>query len=185
MSVKLSNKQKEEIRRLTQKANRRIIQAHKQYNKAGLEIAPREVVGDFQTSDTWETKGYPLSRSTSFKTSKEYSERIRFLRSFDGGRNRSARPTMTEYTEIQRFKVLKGVETSFGDFTSGGVNKSTINELYDQLNSLDAPELSKFWDKYSMNSSRKGLQYSSDVVMLETLQEFFGEDMQDLLDVGY
>src|SRR5690554_4092627 len=109
---KLSKAQKEEIRRLTQRANRRILGAHKQYAKAGKEIAPREVTGGIQTRDQWETQQNPLSRSTRFASEKEYKDRMKFLRTFDRGP--ASRPTMTQYTKIQKTKVKTAVKYALG-----------------------------------------------------------------------
>mgnify|MGYP000977370263 CR=1 FL=1 len=170
--VKLTQHQKEEIRRLTQRANRRIIGAYKEYAKYGREIPPAKVTGGIQTREQWETSSLPLSRSTQFATKAEYQERIRFLRTFDMGQ--ASRPTMTEYTKIEREKIRVAMRHILG--TDPGA------KLEKQLGRMSAPELAEFWERFEENANRKGVQYSSDAVMAETLEEFFQEDLAHLLE---
>lgn len=169
--VKLTERQKDEIRRLTQKANRRILQAFKEYEKHGREIPPAKVTGGIQTYEQWETAKLPLSRSTQFATEAEYRERLRFLRSFDMGQ--AARPTMTEYTNIEREKIRVAMRHILG--TDPGA------KLEKQLGRMSAPQLAEFWERFEENANRKGVQYSSDAVMAETLEEFFQEDLDHLI----
>ena len=49
--VKLTSAQKDEIRRLTQLANRRIKFALKEYERSGGTVLPKEVVGDYYCID--------------------------------------------------------------------------------------------------------------------------------------
>lgn len=167
---RLSKKQREELRRLTQKVNRRILQAEKIYRKEGRRILPQEVVGKYQTREQWELPSRPLSRSVQFRSKEEYLERIRFLRSFEG---KAARPTMTEFTKYQREKVKEAVKTSLG--------VDIPKKLEKKLAKMSAPQLSKFWEQYSENAVRAGVQYSSEAVMSETLAEFFSEDIDALV----
>lgn len=170
--VKLTERQKDEIRRLTQKANRRILQAFKEYEKHGREIPPAKVTGGIQTREQWETPTLPLSRSTKFRTYAEYRERLRFLRSF-GDMGQASRPTMTEYTKIEREKIRVAMRHILGTDPGDKLNK--------QLEQMSAPELAKFWERFEENANRKGVQYSSEAVMAETLQEFFREDLDHLI----
>lgn len=170
--VKLTQRQKEEIRRLTQRANRRIIGAYKEYAKHGREIPPAKVTGGIQTREQWETSSLPLSRSTQFATNAEYRERLRFLRSFDMGP--ASRPTMTEYTNIEREKIRVAMRHTLGTDPGARLDK--------QLTRMSAPQLAEFWHRFETNASRKGVHYSSDAVMAETLEEFFQEDLMHLLE---
>src|SRR5699024_1730038 len=106
---KLTKKQKDEIRRLTQLANRRIRTAEKQYREQGMMVAPRDVVGHVQTKDRWHTKTTPLSRSVVFESEQAYKEQLRLLRSFDPKSPGQTRPTMTQYTKVQRTKTAQAV----------------------------------------------------------------------------
>ena len=173
----LTPRQKDEIRRLTQKANRRIKQAFKEYQKAGKEIAPFEVTGGIQLKSQWETPKNPLSRSVSFPSRSAYLERLKFLKQFDIPLSKGGAPTMTQYTEMQRFKTLKAIESSFGGFD--GLPSSVKARLHDILD-MSSAELSDFWQRFSVNSARAGLQYSSEAVMASTIAEFFDEDIAGL-----
>lgn len=172
MSFELTKQQKEEVRRLTQRANRRIAGAIKEYEKHGREVAPFEVTGGVQTKGQFETKQKPLSRTVKFETKKEYKDRLNFLRGFED-KGPGARPTMTEYKKVQKAKVREAVKTSLGVDLSEDLEK--------KLKKMSAPELADFWDKFERNAVRKGPQYSSEAVMAETLQEFFGEDIDALV----
>ena len=70
--VNLTAQQKDEIRRLTQLANRRIKFAEKEYKRAGGSVLPREVVGDLQIKEKWATPNTPISRSVRFESEKDY-----------------------------------------------------------------------------------------------------------------
>lgn len=80
------------------------------------------------------------------------------------------RPGIKEYTEIQRQKVAQAVATSVG-------GEYSFNEVMKRLEKMTAPQIAEFWDKFSENARRKGLQYSSEAVMVETFQELFPEDL--------
>jgi methionine synthase II (cobalamin-independent) len=169
--VDLTKEQKEEIRRLTQFANRRIASAFKEYEKAGLKLAPADVTGGIQTRQQWDSEKYAISRSVKFASQKEYREQLHWLRQFE-----HMRPSMTEYTKFQREKTLAGVETSFGT--------DVPVVLSDMINKLSAPDLTKFWKKFSLMSAKMGLKYGSDAAMQQAIIEFFGEDRQDLEGSG-
>jgi hypothetical protein len=164
---KLTNAQKEEVRRLTQLANRRIGQAFKEYEKEGKTVAPYDVTGGIQTREQWETEKYALSRSIKFETKKDYQQRLHWLRQFE-----HLRPSMTEYTATQREKTLQGVETSFG--------VEPPKALQDIINSLSAAQLSTFWKKFSDISSKMGMKYSSNAALEAAVNEFLGEDINNL-----
>lgn len=163
----LTAEQKEEIRRLTQLANRRIKAFTKEYEKYGLEIIPHEVSGGIQLRDQWHTPKTPLSRSVRFSTEREYRERLRFLRTFE-----QIRPNVTQFTKIQQRKTIDAVTSSLGRLT---------HEEKAQIEDMDLGQLAKFWQKFSDESRRLGLQYSSEAAMQATL-EFFNEDRQALMD---
>ena len=165
--IKLTAQQKDEIRRLTQLANRRIRNAFKAYTREGKRVVPFEIVGksELQTKEGWHTEKTPLSRSVKFTSQKEYRQHLQWLRQFE-----LTRPGIKEYTEIQREKVAQAVATSLG-------GEYSFNEVMKRLEKMTAPQIADFWDKFSENARRKGLQYSSEAVMVETFQELFPEDL--------
>ena len=173
---KLTPTQKDEIRRLTQLANRRIRTAEKQYRQAGKIVAPREVVGHIQTKDRWHTPKQPLSRSVVFDSKEAYERQLRFLRSFDPKTSPQPRPTISEYTVTQRSKTAMAVESSLG--------VEVPLEVLERINNLTAPELSEFWRVYSDKSRQLGVRYSSVQAMQETLNEIFPEDAQHLVNMA-
>lgn len=167
--IQLTPEQKDEIRRLTQKANRRILAFYREYKKHGLDILPFEPTGGIQTKQQWETRKYPLSRSVKFKSVKEYKKRLAFLRSFD---RPGLRPTLTEYKEIARTRLLTAINSILGQVP---------DEVRAYVEGLSPAEIQKFWDKFSEVSSKAGLQYSSEGALVETL-ELFDEDMADIVN---
>jgi len=172
--IKLSNEQKDELRRLTQLANRRIKAAFKAYEKEGMEVAPYQVTGGIQIKEQWNSKNYALSRSVKFTSESEYKARLQYLREFDPKANRNARPTMKQYTAIQRTKTTTAIETALG--------QEVPDQLADKLNKLTAPQLSQFWKRFDENARQVGTKYNSNAVMSQTLQEFFPEDMAHLYE---
>ena len=171
--VKLTAQQKDEIRRLTQLANRRIKFAEKQYKRSGGTVLPREVVGDLQIREKWATPNTPISRSVKFESEKDYRKQLQFLRSFDPKASKGgARPSISQFTMVQRHKTMDALETSFGIDMS--------EHLEAMINKMSAPQLSKFWDTYSKKSARLVFKYSSDKAMSQTMQEVFGEDLTGL-----
>ena len=166
---KLTANQKEEIRRLTQLANRRIKTAEKQYREAGKVVAPREVVGHIQTRQQWHTKNTPLSRSVVFESQQDYERQLRFLRSFDPKERGYTKPTTTEYTQTQRTKTARALESSLGT--------TPPLSLLERVNKLNAAELSEFWKRFSDKASKLGIKYSSQQAMQETLNELYPEDI--------
>lgn len=163
--IKLTNKQKDEIRRLTQLANRRIAAFTKEYEKHGLSIIPYEVSGGIQTREQWATEKYAISRSTKFKSEIDFKRHMRWLKQFE---NPVIRETVTRYTRTQRIKTLQAMETALGGIT---------DEQRQMIESMSAGELALFWDTFSDVANRKGAQYSSDAVLYQTW-ELFNEDKE-------
>lgn len=169
--LKLTPAQKDEIRRLTQKANRRIRATERSYRQAGKDVLPRDIVGKYQTKESWATPSTPISRSVVFKDEQEYRKQMQFLRSFESPIN--PRPTLTEYTEQQRYKTQKAMETSMGT--------SVPVDIQERLMNMTAPQLSEFWNDFSDRASRAGLKYSSDAIMQQTMEQMFPEDYNNVM----
>lgn len=169
MTVQLNPAQKEEIRRLTQLANRRIKAVDRAYRKEGKTILPGELVGEFQVKEQWQTKANPLSRSIKFDDNKAYNAHLKMLRSFE-----TQRPGIKEYTGIQREKLAGAVMTSLG-----------LDDLPDdfqkKLSKMTAPQLADFWQNFSDRATRMGTVYSSEAGMLQNIANYFGEDTAYLL----
>lgn len=165
----LTPSQKEEIRRLTQLANRRIKAAERAYTKAGKTIMPKEMVGHLQIKQLWHTANTPLSRSVNFETQAEYRKHLKFLRSFE-----TQKMGIKEYSEIQRSKTLEAIHSSLGDRTK------LPTKLLKKINKMSAPELADFWNLYEDNASKMGMSYSSNDNMSSTLAQFFDEDIQGM-----
>lgn len=167
--IDLTTAQKDEIRRLTQLANRRIKATERAYRKEGLEILPYEVVGDYQLKEDWATKNTPISRTVKFESQKEYRKHLHDLRRFE-----LSRPGIKEYSEIQRDKTIQAVETSLGI----GIPE----ELAEKINKMNAPQLSNFWKTYSKKSTKLGVRYSSLQAMLQAISEHFNEALDYLVN---
>lgn len=163
--IKLTPHQKDEIRRLTQLANRRIRNAMKAYEKEGKMVVPKDIAGRHQTRDRWATSKTPISRSVKFTSEKEYRQQLHYLRQFE-----HARPGIKEYTEIQREKVGMAIKSSLGE----DVSFATIQE---KLAKLTAPQIAEFWNTFSDKARRLGMNYSSEAVMEQTFVELFPEDL--------
>lgn len=166
--IKLTPSQKDEIRRLSQLANRRIKAAERAYRKEGKDILPQEVTGKHQIKSRWATKSTPISRSVKFETEKDYRKQLEYLRSFE-----VQRPGIKQYTNIQQQKTLQAVETSFG--------KEVPQSLQEKLSKMTAPQLTEFWNKFSGKASKLGIQYSSGQAMQDTMNELYPEDLQSIL----
>ena len=166
MVYQLTKAQKDEIRRLTQFANRRIISARNRYKAGGKVVLPSDVVGHFQLQDSWLTAKTPISRSTKFNGEKEYRDQLRMLKQFE------QRDDVWTYTGVQRIKTLNAIETSLG--------VPVTQELADRINNMSATQLSDFWNIFSTKASRH-LPYSSGDNMTQTLQDYFQEDIDKLM----
>ena len=172
--INLTAQEKDEIRRLTQLANRRIKFAEKEYKRYGGDVLPREVVGGLQIKEKWATPNTPISRSVKFQSEKEYRKQLQFLRSFDPKATKEgARPSISQYTLIQRDKTRNAIETSFGQEISGAID--------DKITRMTAPQLSEFWNTFANKSAKLGLKYSSGDAMRQTITELFPEDADNLL----
>lgn len=167
--IELNKAQKEEIRRLTQLANRRIKAAFKVYEKEGMAVVPKDVTGNIQLREQWASDKYAISRSVKFASQKEYREQLHFLRQFE-----VMRPGIKEYTQVQREKTLAAMETSLGTDVPADMVK--------KVNKLSAPQLSKFWNSFSDKAVKLGAKYSSNAAMEATLMEFFPEDIGGVKD---
>lgn len=172
--INLTAQEKDEIRRLTQLANRRIKFAEKEYKRSGGDVLPREVVGGLQVKEKWATPSTPISRSVRFESEKEYRKQLQFLRSFDPkATKQGARPSISQYTLIQRDKTRNAIETSFGQEVSGAID--------DKIARMTAPQLSEFWNTFANKSAKLGLKYSSGDAIRQTITELFPEDADNLL----
>lgn len=174
MAFTVPKEARDEYRRLVQRANRRIASAMKEYESAGRTIAPAEIVGDIQTRVQWASEKYAISRSTKFASESEYKKAMTYLRSFDLPNEKGGRPTITEYTKVQGRKIVSAVETATG--------ADVGSKLAKKLTKMSAPDMSKFWDLFNQNALRKGVEYSSESVMGQSLQEFFNEDVESLVN---
>ena len=171
--VKLTNAQKDEIRRLTQLANRRIKFALKEYERSGGPVLPKEGVGDYQIIERWHPSSTPISRAVVFESEKDYRKQLNFLRSFDPkATGAGARPSISQFTLIQRDKTVQALETSFGSIVPDSV--------LEKIKTMSAPQLTHFWKQYKIKSAKLMLRYSSSQAMAMTLQELFPEDLAGL-----
>ena len=165
---RLTNAQKDEVRKLTQFANRRIKSAFKEYESQGKQIVPNELTGFLRARAEWHTESTPLSRSVVFESEVEYQQTIRALRNF-----RRSAPTVKEYTSDQTQTTINALHTSLGDMVP--------TALIERVKGMSVVELSDFWARFSEIARRMGIQYSSDPAMIATLREFFGEDYEHLM----
>lgn len=184
MSMNLTQRQKEDFRRLTQKANRRIKKATKEYAKEGLSVIPRKLSGGLiQTREQWQTKNYPLSRSIKqFKTKREFNQYMNKLRQFDIPDSKGGVPTYTEYQSIGAMKMKQALDTAL----DGGVYRNIPPEIQEALDRkiehMGVEEQAKFWKKYSEQSQKMLLDYSSEVAMQKVMDEvFLKEDLKPII----
>lgn len=167
MAVNLTPRQKDEIRRLTQFANRRILAVAREYKYAGKDVLPRELVGDYQIKEKWHATKTPISRSVKFDSMQDYRRQLKKLRSFEFEKD-----DIWTYTRVQREKVLQAVESSLG--------VAAPQDLQDKILSLSAPQVTDFWKKYSERSIKMLSSFSSNAAMSETAHELFPEDLTGL-----
>jgi len=168
---KLTAYEKNELRRLTQMANRRIKKYMEEYEKAGLSIIPKEVSGGIQTREQWASEKYALSRSTKFANEEAFRSHLKWLRQFERS---TVRPRFTEYTKTQKIKTIEAYKTIMGD-----INEETVK----RIEKMSLPELSKFWKKFSDRARKLGVQYSSDAMQVLMENELYAEDEQALMEV--
>ena len=171
--INLTASEKDEIRRLTQLANRRVLAAARVYEKEFNVVLPREVVGDFQIYEKWQTGKSPISRSVKFESRKEYLKQLNMLRSFE-----RTRVGIKEYTSIQRDKTSLAIKTSLGFSHYEDLPKS----LQKKINQMTAPQLANFWNSFSDKAAKLGVKYSSGDAMDRAIAEYFNEDINKLLE---
>lgn len=167
MAVNLTPRQKDELRRLTQFANRRIIAVEQAYKRAGKDVLPRELVGDYQVKEKWHTAKTPISRSVKFDSMQDYRRQLNKLRSFE-----IQRDDIWTYTRVQKEKTLQAIESALGI--------EAPQELQEKINSLSAPKLADFWVNFSNKSARLGTKYSSNSAMQAAMEDYFQEDIDSL-----
>ena len=168
---KLTAYEKNELRRLTQMANRRIKAYMVEYEKAGLSIIPKEVSGGIQTREQWASEKYAISRSTKFANEQAFRSHLNWLRQFE---KPAIRPRVTEYTKVQKAKTIEAYKTIMGN-----INEETVKKI----EKMSLPELSKFWKKFSDRARKLGTQYSSDAMQVLMENELYAEDEQALMEV--
>ncbi|MGL4521855.1 MAG: hypothetical protein ACRCWQ_04855 [Bacilli bacterium] len=162
----LTADEKNELRRLTQKANRRIKTAYdelilEQKHKKGRKktvIIPLAVAGrNKQIQKQWATESTPYSRSTKFETKEDFRRHMNELRSFDPGLAHS-KPTLKEYAKTSANKILKAFDTAGVQLTA---------EQRKLLSSLSVEQQRQFWRKYDEIASKYFNNYSSDQVFAD------------------
>ena len=166
--IKLSAAEKEEVRRLTQKANRRIKAFLKMYEQAGYKTIPKEVTSGLQVQSRqqFQTDKYAISRSVKFESRADFKKHMKMLKQFDPGRADSI-PTVREYNKVQQKKILTAFETA-------GVDPSS--DLKKRIAKMTAPDISKFWKDYGRMGQRKAMEYSSEGIMLELAKQYSKQD---------
>jgi hypothetical protein len=169
---KLNAKEKDEIRKLTQQANRRIAAFLKVYEDGGYRVIPKEVSGGFniEVREEFQTNKYALSRSTKFETEKEYKRHLNRLKRFDPdyqGPDRT--PSVSEYTEIQKEKTFSAIKTA-------GIEIDEYN--LQRLESMDIIELKKFWAEFTRRAVRMAAEYSSDQLFMAMMDEYSAVERQ-------
>lgn len=168
--IQLSKEQKDEVRKLTQQANRRIKAFAQEYDKYGLDIIPAEVSMGIQVKEQWASDKYALSRSTKFETVHEYREHLKQLKKYAEG-SKGGIPTLTEYTSIQQQKLIDAIET---------ITKEELSEeMLKNISSMSAGQLVKFWDEFERRAVRLAGKFSSDQIAVMA-EELFSEDLQNV-----
>lgn len=165
---RLTPKQKEVLEKLTDKINKRITRAEAKFRGAGLDILPQDIAGEYQVREQWETKSKPLSRSTQFASREEYMARIKHLRDLE------ELQTTTEYTQVGRVKISRAIDTSLG--------AEAPPKVKNKLARMSATQLAEFWQLYSEKAAHMGIRYSSLKAMTESLEDFYGEDIDYLME---
>lgn len=153
-----------EYRRLIKKANRRIISHLEDYSKEGVEIIPKELVQELkgiQHRKQFETQKMPLSSSIKGKSEKVLKSEVDHLKKvLDNKRSPYYQPTVKEYANINRNKLVQALETS-------GIEVS--DKLKENINKMSSVKISRFWSEYEKRGQRASFQYSSEAVMEEML----------------
>lgn len=163
---KLTQAQKNEVRRLTQLANRRIKAFTREFEKEGKEITPLQPTGGIQTRQQWHSEKTPISRSVKFTSEKAFKEHMRWLKSFE-----FQRENVSEFKQTEKIKLKRALYTAVGDIPPDLMNK---------IDKMTLPQISEFWNTFSEKARRMGAKYSSDEAMADTLNEVMDEDIDRL-----
>jgi hypothetical protein len=171
------------IRRLTQKANRRITQAFKIYEETGKYRIPGAITeGRITTREDWASEKYPLSRSVVFESEKAFQKHLAWLQRFDLPEARGGLPTMTEYQNIQGNKILLAMQTALGGATPYDMPPEIMEHMYKAIMNMSAPEQTDFWKAFQKRGQKLLDKFSSKAAMEQALNEFFGkEEIRPLL----
>ena len=176
MKVKVSKAEYAEFKRLTQKVNRR-IKAHQQaYAKAGHKVIPLELtkmLGGIQHKSQYQAGELtPLSRGLGqFKSKKEFDQRLKLLSQMaDNQKSVHYMPTVKEYTQINRSKLLQALDTAGIDL---------VPDKLKELMKMDSAAISDFWKEFGERATRKAMNYSSDAVFMEM---FSGNELQPFVE---
>ena len=171
------------IRRLTQKANRRITQAFKIYEETGKYRIPGAITeGRITTREDWASEKYPLSRSIVFESEKAFQKHLAWLQRFDLPEARGGLPTMTEYQHIQGNKILLAMQTALGGATPYDMPPEIMEHMYKAIMNMSAPEQTDFWKAFQKRGQKLLDKFSSKAAMEQALNEFFGkEEIRPLL----
>ena len=171
------------IRRLTQKANRRITQAFKIYEETGKYRIPGAITeGRITTREDWSSEKYPLSRSIVFESEKAFQKHLAWLQRFDLPEARGGLPTMTEYQHIQGNKILLAMQTALGGATPYDMPPEIMEHMYKAIMNMSAPEQTDFWKAFQKRGQKLLDKFSSKAAMEQALNEFFGkEEIRPLL----
>lgn len=171
------------IRRLTQKANRRITQAFKIYEETGKYRIPGAITeGRITTREDWASEKYPLSRSIVFESEKAFQKHLAWLQRFDLPEARGGLPTMTEYQNIQGNKILLAMQTALGGATPYDMPPEIMEHMYKAIMNMSAPEQTDFWKAFQKRGQKLLDKFSSKAAMEQALNEFFGkEEIRPLL----
>lgn len=171
------------IRRLTQKANRRITQAFKIYEETGKYRIPGAITeGRITTREDWSSEKYPLSRSIVFESEKAFQKHLAWLQRFDLPEARGGLPTMTEYQHIQGNKILLAMQTALGGAAPYDMPPEIMEHMYKAIMNMSAPEQTDFWKAFQKRGQKLLDKFSSKAAMEQALNEFFGkEEIRPLL----
>lgn len=162
MAYRVPADQESEYRRLVQKANRRVQAYMEEYEEEGRDIVPADVAPGRQTREQWDTENTPFSRSLYFESEEDYLEKLQQLKDIEQAE------TKTKFAKTQRNKLEKAIETIIGEVPE---------EWADAIGKMNSAQIANFWEIVEEKSRKLGLKYSSDSVIIETLEELYEEDL--------